>query len=123
MTQNDTFKIGDTVTVTDRAWSRILNSYSKNRVARWDRYGRVRQFKILAIDCKIPIYDDGSNRTTNTLMLADDNQEIITVNDCNLRGNVTHIGIQYIAAGKNVTMKLSEQSKQAVLKAHLDVGV
>ncbi len=121
MTQNNTFKIGDIVTVTDGAWSRILNSDSGSRVARWDGRGRVRLFKILAIDCEIPVYRDDA--TANTLILANDNQEIITVNNCNLRGNVTHIGIQYIVAGKNVTMKLSEQSKQAVLKAHLDAGV
>ncbi len=114
---NNKFKTGYTVTVTDNAWSKILNPYSESRVARCDEHGRVRTFKILAVDCKIPVHRD--NATANTLILADDNQEIITVNNCNLWPDIAHIGVQYIVAGKNITMELSDQSKQAVLNAHL----
>lgn len=120
MIVKEQFKIGDVVTLVNRTpWSKVLNRDGQ-RVQQL-LCGRLKTFKILAIDCRIPI----DNHYANTLIQAEDidpgelSQEIITINDCNLRHSIMGIGIQYIAAGKNVTSKLSKQSKTAIFLAHL----
>lgn len=116
-------KKNDIVTVLDQAWSKILNGEIGSRVCRENRYGRLRRFKVLATNCKIPLEEPGAS--ANTLMIAVENiyrPEIIAVNNCNLQLSVAGIGIQYIDNGRNVTTELSEQSKDAVLRAHLEAG-
>ena len=116
-------KVGAIVNVNDQAWSKLLNRESGCRVCRENRYGRLRRFKVLATNCKIPLEEPRAS--ANTLMIAVENTyrpEIIAVNDCNLQLSVAGIGIQYIDNGRNVTTELSEQSKDAVLRAHLEAG-
>ena len=112
------FKINDKVTVVDLAWSRILNgAYAGGRVRRgWK--GRMAQFRVVATG-KIPV--DGAC-TADTLIVSTDNDRseiFVAIDNCDLIPSTADIDIQFISAGKNVTVQLSGQSKKAVLEAHL----
>ena len=109
-------KRDDIVTVNYNSWSRVLSRDTSDKVASCS-HGKIRTFKVLVTNCKLPIFD--SDWVANTLIRAEDNADVVAINDCNLDLSTVGVGIQYIAQGKNVTAELSEQSKYAILRAHL----
>lgn len=112
------FKVGDHVSVVDRAWSQGLNIEDEVRASRYKQPGNiVRKFLVIGVNCAIPI----QGTSANTLVVAKDTGSIFGINDCNLIAwlDTASIGLQYIANGRNVTSELSTQSKDAVLRAHL----
>ena len=110
-------KIGDYVTVEDDAWSNVLNGdHAGERVCRWDALQKPRQFQIVATGC-IPVCLSWS---ANTLIATIDEspQVFVAINNCNLLPYVANIDIQFVVAGEEVTTKLSEESKDEVLRAY-----
>jgi len=111
------FSVGGVVTVVDRAWSDKVNSGSGTRVRKRNQHSLIRKFKILGLDCKIPV-QMGYNYA-NALIQCEETKEIWAINDCNLVA-IPVITVRFMSNGQDVTDSMSEQSKEAILRAQMD---
>lgn len=115
---NSKFKVGNTVHVVNKSWSRVLNvPTAGDHIPDTYLDGTMRKFEILAVDACIPVQKNGA--CANTLLLDKRNGEIITINDCNIFTEPV-ITIHFISNGQDITDEMSEKSRQAVLKANIN---
>jgi hypothetical protein len=123
-------KIGDEVTVVDRAWSKILNGANTGkRVRAYSRSGAWRKFQVIAMGkfpLDVPLTPDEAFGPVPQVWCADmliasvdePDQELVIINRCNLhlyKYNLSHVRIKYTMGGCDVTNKLSECDKSRVL--------
>jgi len=85
------------------------------RISAKDDNGNYRKFKVLSVNCSIPIQGD---MRANTLIGDSNNLVVVAINDCNLFCD-TDTAIRFISNDIDVTNEISEQSKQAILRANL----
>lgn len=82
-------------------------------------------FKVLVTDCNMPTYMFGALlRKADTIVMGQDDNIVWLVHSGLVRlvDPQPVIDIQYIANGRDVTTELSDKSKNAVLRAHLEAG-
>jgi hypothetical protein len=108
------------VVTTNNAWSRLLNGaiLSGGRVQRHRASGRLIEYRVVGHG-NFPV--DGS-AVANTLIMDEETETFIAINDCNLQESLADIGVCFVVRGRDVTAKLSAESKKAVLEAHLGAG-
>lgn len=112
------FKVNDKVTVMHKSWSQWLNVVREVKASCFDNDGNVDVWKILGIDCKIPISIVGyTDATANTLIQNVRTSQIYGINACNLKP-VPTITVRFYSNGQDITGGMSKQSKQEVLKAN-----
>jgi len=110
------FKVGDEVCIIDRAWGKAVNTSPHDcHISSNDADGRLITFYVVAVDVKIPVQP---NAYGNTLIATKMGGVLYVLNDCNLY-KPQSIGFRFYANGEDVTDSLSQQSKQAVLRAHV----
>lgn len=110
-------KLGDYVSVVDRARIRVLNgSYAGSRISRRG-CTEVRKFQVVATG-RMPI---NVSLTADTLIVTVDEPEeiFVAINNCNLLPHRADIGIRFITSDRDVTSELSKESKRAILRAYL----
>ena len=114
------FKVGDKVQVRHNAWSKVLNGpFEGRRVTHQHSDGSICKYIVVAVGCKIPI-EQGN--TANTLLMGADfiPHVFIGINDCNIAPYIADINVRFASAGRDITAKLSEESKKEILRAHLE---
>lgn len=109
------FKVGDKVNAVDGAWSRILGRDIRARVQKRRHCGQLIEYRVVGHG-EFPI----GHIHANTLIVDPETESFIALNDCNLSPSILDISVQFIVDGRNVTTKLSAESKKAVLEAHLE---
>jgi len=110
-------RVGDIVAATDGAWSRVLNGvHAGKRVKRYHKNAKEIRYQVVATDCAIPV---SGTATANTLIMSVDHEVFVAINGCNLGPFVLDIDLRFVAAGEDITNKLSDHSKCAVLRAGL----
>ncbi len=113
------FKVGDNVTVADRSWGRDLADEHSCYIRRCCG-NKLREFKVLGVDCVVPV--DSPTRVANTLIARErfsGGLVIYAINECNIRRCWVNVGVRFTSAGRDVTAKLSDESKREILQAHL----
>ena len=110
------FKIGDIVNVVDLAWSQVLNVEDEVRVRQFFQPGTINTFRVIGINCKIPILPH-QNNFANTLIQNTKSETIFAINACNIFLH-SDIKVQFVSNGQDITDSMSEQSRRAVLKAN-----